>query len=153
MMVVGIAGLSMEEYRTHFSMWCVSAVPLWLGCDLSAQNESVLDIVRNEELIAVNQDAWGFGAMQLDGLHSAQNNTEVWWKVLQPSDGEATANAVMLWNTDGQNAHAMQVAFWEIGLNGAATVRDLWLHKDLGVMSNFTATVPPHGCVVLRVAQ
>ena len=153
MMVVGIPGLSMDEYRTHFSMWCVSAVPLWLGCDLSVQNESVLDIVRNAELIAVNQDAWGFGAMQLDGLHSAQNNTEVWWKVLQPREGEMVATAVMLWNADAQSAQAMQVAFWEIGLNGAAKVRDLWQGEDLGVMSNFSATVPPHGCVVLRVTQ
>ena len=103
-------------------------------------------------MIAVNQDAWGFGAMQLDGLHAKDNATEV-WKVLRPKEGEASASALMLFNADGQSAHTMWVEFWEIGLNGAASVRDLWLHQDLGVMNNFSAPVPPHGCVVLRVTQ
>ncbi|MGH7689660.1 MAG: glycoside hydrolase family 27 protein, partial [Gemmatimonadaceae bacterium] len=33
-----------------------------------------------------------------------------------------------------------------------ATVRDLWAHKDLGVVENrYTADVPSHGVVMLRV--
>jgi hypothetical protein len=32
-----------------------------------------------------------------------------------------------------------------------AAVRDLWLRQDLGRQKNFTADLPPHGCVLLKV--
>jgi hypothetical protein len=41
--------------------------------------------------------------------------------------------------------------FRQLGLTGAHQVRDLWLRKDLGRLKSFTAELPPHGCVLLRV--
>ena len=41
--------------------------------------------------------------------------------------------------------------FRQLGLNGAHPVRDLWLRQDLGRQKDFTAELPPHGCVLLRV--
>ena len=152
-MVIGIPGLSMDEYKTHFNMWCISAVPLWIGCDLSVVNESIVEVLSNEEVIRVNQDEWGFGAMQLDGLHSQLNNTEVWWKVLKPQANETVAAAVMLWNTINTGSVEMYLNFWEVGFNGNANVRDLWLHKDLGSMDRYTGSVAPHGSVMLRISQ
>ena len=40
----------------------------------------------------------------------------------------------------------------DLGLQGNLKVRDLWAHKDLGAISNqFSATVAPHGVVLIRV--
>eukprot|EP01083_Nonionella_stella_P209044 758120_1 len=152
MMVIGIKGLSIIEYISHFSMWRISAAPLWIGCDLTKQNQTVIDILSNKEVIDVNQDEWGLGAMQLDGLHSAHNNTEVWWKILKPQIDEINACAVLLFNTI-TTMQQMYFDFWEIGINGNANVRDLWQHKDLGKMNKFSGNVAGHGVIMLRVSQ
>jgi alpha-galactosidase len=42
--------------------------------------------------------------------------------------------------------------FRDVGIGDAASVRDLWEKRDLGVFnSSFTAQVPTHGVVLLRV--
>jgi alpha-galactosidase len=44
-------------------------------------------------------------------------------------------------------------ASWsELGLKGAQPVRDLWLQKDLGRMSDqLSATVPRHGVLFVKI--
>jgi hypothetical protein len=42
-------------------------------------------------------------------------------------------------------------AWQNLGFNSAPNVRDLWLRKDLGKAKDFTAEIPPHGCVLLKV--
>ena len=61
MMVVGLKGLTETECKSHFSMWCIMAAPLWISTDLTDIEVAVLDILKNEEVIAVNQDEWGYG--------------------------------------------------------------------------------------------
>jgi hypothetical protein len=44
------------------------------------------------------------------------------------------------------------VNFGDIGLPDEATVRDLWLRKDLGKFrGNYTVDVPEHSCVLVRI--
>jgi alpha-galactosidase len=39
-----------------------------------------------------------------------------------------------------------------LGIDGGASVRDLWLKKDLGTVSGaFSAYVPSHGVVMVRI--
>jgi hypothetical protein len=46
----------------------------------------------------------------------------------------------------------MSVKWKDLNLVGTASVRDLWLHSDLGMVdSMYTATVPSHGVVMLKV--
>jgi len=49
-------GLSNEEEKTHFAMWCIMSTPLMIGCDLTKISDSTLEILKNKELIAINQD-------------------------------------------------------------------------------------------------
>ena len=41
----------------------------------------------------------------------------------------------------------------QLGVSGQVMVRDLWQHSNLGKMSNISLTVPPHGCVVLKLTK
>ena len=41
----------------------------------------------------------------------------------------------------------------QLGLSGQHRVRDLWLREDLGLMNGVSATIPPHGCLLLKVEQ
>ena len=47
------------------------------------------------------------------------------------------------------------VVSWSIlGLAGRQPVRDLWLHKDLGlIVGAYTVNVPAHGAVLLKVGK
>ncbi len=54
---VGLEGLNDTQYKTHFSIWALLGSPLMIGCDIRNMNKETLDILSNEELIKINQDA------------------------------------------------------------------------------------------------
>ena len=58
---VGLHALSAEEERFHFSMWAINKSPLMLGgpVDPNLAGQASIDILLNEEIIAINQDALG----------------------------------------------------------------------------------------------
>lgn len=59
MLEVGNGGMTTEEYRTHFSLWCMLASPLMAGNDLANMTPDTKAILMNKEMIAVNQDTLG----------------------------------------------------------------------------------------------
>ena len=144
MLEVGNGGMTDDEYRAHFSLWALMAAPLMAGNDVRDMADNTREILTNKEVIAVDQDSLG-----VQGTLVGENPPELqtWAKPLK--DG---SRAVVLFNRSGL-ATAMTVTWNRIGLrSGAATVRDLWAHADRGVHSGrFSATVPPHGVVMLRV--
>jgi alpha-galactosidase len=75
-----------------------------------------------------------------------EGQLEVWVKLL--ADG---SRAVGLFNR-GESVMPVTAHFRDVGVGDAASVRDLWEKKDLGVFnSSFTAQVPKHGVVLLKV--
>ena len=59
MLEVGNGGMSTEEYRAHFSMWCMLGAPLIAGNDLRTMSADTREILTNKEVIAVDQDPLG----------------------------------------------------------------------------------------------
>jgi len=59
MLEVGNPGLSLAEYRSHFSLWCILAAPLMTGNDVRHMPEGIHDILTNREVIAIDQDSLG----------------------------------------------------------------------------------------------
>ena len=47
-------GLTPDEEKTHFGMWCIMSSPLLIGCDLTTLSSSSLKLLKNTELIAIN---------------------------------------------------------------------------------------------------
>jgi alpha-galactosidase len=46
------------------------------------------------------------------------------------------------------------VDFKQLGFNSAVKARDLWQQKDLGTLGHaYTAKIPGHGVILLRVSQ
>ena len=54
MLEVGNGGMTLEEEKTHFALWAISKAPLIIGCDLNTVSKDSLQILMNEEIIAVN---------------------------------------------------------------------------------------------------
>jgi alpha-galactosidase len=144
MLEVGNGHMTPDEYRTHMSLWSILAAPLLAGNDLSKMDDSTKSILMNKEVIAVDQDALG---KQGDRVGAA-GMFEVWMKPLTGGN-----KAVGLFNRS-THAHPITVQLASVGFDGPAHARDLWLHKDLGaVKRSYTATVPGHGVVMLRLSR
>ena len=73
-------GMSEEEDKTHFGMWCIMSSPLLIGCDLTTISEKALRLLKNEELIALNQDVLGLCKLmslsKLDGVYILTKDLE-----------------------------------------------------------------------------
>lgn len=67
MMVIGMNGLTEAMNRTHMAMWCMMNSPLMLGIDLRRveKGDWIYNIIANERLIALNQDALGIQAKRI----------------------------------------------------------------------------------------
>ena len=59
MLEVGNGGMNADEYRTHFSLWCMLAAPLMAGNDLRGMSQETRAILTNREVIAIDQDGLG----------------------------------------------------------------------------------------------
>jgi hypothetical protein len=139
-------GMTHEEDKSHFSMWCMLSSPLVLGNNLRTISPQTLEIVTNAEVISVDQDTTG-----LQGHLVSDNRTgkQVWAKHLHGK--QSREYAVVLFNRSAVTAQ-MSIKWKELNLTGAALVRDLWSHTDLGSMdSMYTVSVPSHGVVMLKV--
>ena len=56
LLAVGLKQLTTEEERTNFALWAIAKAPLLISADLSTISQSSLSILKNKNLIAVNQD-------------------------------------------------------------------------------------------------
>ena len=54
---VGVQGCNAADYRSQFALWCLCGVPLMLGCDVRSVDSETLALVKNKQLIAIDQDA------------------------------------------------------------------------------------------------
>ncbi len=151
MLEVGNGGMTPTEYRAHFSLWAMMAAPLIAGNDIRALEDTTSrearttrSILLNNEVIAVDQDSLGAQGMVVQNYPP---ELQVWVKPLK--DG---SKAVLLFNR-GSVPSAITADWGRVGIKTKdAAVRDLWAHKDMGVAErHYTATVPSHGVVMLRV--
>jgi alpha-galactosidase len=96
-------------------------------------------------VLEVNQDPLGQQARRIvqDG------DKEIWAKKME--DGSM---AVGLFNRYDYAEQKITLNFADLNFDGRCLVRDLWRQKNLGTFSKqFTATVPVHGVVLVRVTE
>lgn len=157
MLVVGMygkgnvarGGCTDAEYRSHFSLWCLLAAPLMIGCDVRNMNQATRDILLNREAIAVNQDMLGRQGYRVGRVDYAGEIAEVWAKPLE--DGSI---AVGLFNLGNMPGRLVGVAWESLGLHDRrpCLVRDLWAHEDIGIFTgDFTARVDSHDVALVRI--
>lgn len=153
MMEVG-NGMSVNEDRAHFSMWCMMAAPLILGNDIRTMSRETMDIILNKEMIAVDQDALGIQGLR----YRVESGIEYWLKPL--SNGDWAFCILNRTLTDRQiNLDFSSFNMYD-NLSGHAfksashtyKVRNLWSHKDEADSSKpRRIVVPAHDVVVYRL--
>jgi alpha-galactosidase len=144
MLEVGNGGMTDAEYRAHFSLWAILAAPLIAGNDLREMRPEIHDILTNKEVIAIDQDPLGREGERV----WKEGDREVWARQL--GDG---SRAVVLLNRGGTEQQ-ISANWTDLGYPGhlSASVRDLWLHKELGnFTAKFSAPVASHAVVMVTV--
>jgi len=145
-LIIGDFSLSYDESKAQMSFWCIWAAPLLMSNDLTNMADWQREILLNKEVISVNQDPLGIQGTRI----SKTDEEQIWKKNLV--DGSIAV--VLFYSGSYGYPVQMTVYFNTLGIKSgvSATVRDLWLHKDMGVYSSaFTTLVDPHGVVMIKV--
>lgn len=137
-------GLSYEEDKTHFAMWCMMSTTLMLGNDLTTISDETLSIIKNTELIAINQDPACLQA-RVEGV---QGHVEIWVKDLEGEHSNKKAIALL---NRGETEAEVTVRWRELGLEGSMKIRNLWEHCDIEAEDTLTISIPAHGTAVYKV--
>jgi alpha-galactosidase len=142
MLEIGNRDLSLDENRSHMSLWCLLAAPLMAGNDLTHMSTEALHVFTNREVIAVDQDLLGVQAHRI----SADGPLEVWLRPLSSGDF-----AVGIFNKGDSSLNAT-LTMRELGIRDHVRVRDLWLQHDLGMVEDKLETsTASHGVTLLRI--
>ncbi|PZX16402.1 alpha-galactosidase [Breznakibacter xylanolyticus] len=156
MLEVGNGGLSLNEARAHFSMWCMLAAPLIAGNDLRNMNAETLSILTNADAIAINQDPIGVQGLKVDAV----DGLETWVKPL--SNGEW---AICFLNRSAEpktisydwKTKVVKDEFAKRELNGASqqyNIKDVWTKKSLGnTQKTLKATIPSHDVLMVKLSK
>ena len=147
MLVVGKVGwgeglrdsrLTADEQYSHVSLWALLAAPLIIGGDLSAVDKFTLNLLCNNEIIAIDQDPMGSQARCL----LEKDSVQVWGRSL--SDGSSAAGIFNM----GDETLTVNVKeiLSESGYTETGALRDVWRQQDCPA----TVTIPSHGVLMVR---
>jgi len=153
-------GLTIEEDKTHFALWCIMNSPLLVGCDMSKVAPEALALMANKRLIALNQD-WlclqAYPAQKVKGCFVLVKDIETLY---------GNKRAVAIYNPADEDVKDVQLALSDIDLAGNATVIDLYTgnnvskqvikkSKGSGKDSSFfilhSSLIPAHGTAIYTV--
>jgi hypothetical protein len=99
-----IGGCSDNEYKTHFSLWCLLGSPLLIGCDIRTSNQTTKNMLLNPDLIAINQDIESRGAYRIKPEPQWFHTEDVFMLVKVLTDGDV---AIGFFNLSGADDRAI----------------------------------------------
>ncbi len=148
---VGVeSGMSFNEYKSHFSLWCLYGSPLMLGCDVRNMTEETKKIIMNKDAIAIDQDPLG---AQIFMPKTSTDNFIIACRMLD--GGDIAIGAFNLGDTVS--------SFWsgtftlaEIGLNRSTgktlLMKELWSGEEYLVENEVAGFggIEPHDCRFYR---
>ena len=153
MLIVGQVGwgnlhatrLTVDEQYTHISLWCMLSAPLLIGCDMEKFDDFTLNLLSNDEVLAVDQDALGQQATCV----VTNGNVRVFAKQLE--DGGRAAG---FFNLDTKPVNLDFNQFAPVGVSGKVHVRDLWRQQNSADVNTqggtLSMTIPAHGVMLYK---
>ena len=141
-------GMSFEEDKTHFTMWCIMHSPLLLGNDLNVISDETMEVITNKDLIDVNQSAFVYQARRIVDF----GDLEIWAK---PLVSTISGEVVVTLLNRSEKTQDITVSLKDIGLDASKgyTGKDLWTKATFSTSleEEITRAVPSHGVVVLKL--
>ena len=155
MLIVGQVGwghlhptrLTPDEQYTHISLWCLLSAPLLIGCDMEKFDDFTLNLLSNDEVLALDQDALGKEATCV----ITDGDVRIYEKELE--DG---GRAVGFFNLGRTSSEYLFKDFAKLGVSSAQPIRDLWRQKNVAVNAadgSLKLTIPAHGVLLYKFAM
>lgn len=143
----GKPGMTQDEYRTQFALWCMWSSPMALSFDPRANTltSEDLEILKNRHLIALNQDRMG----QQAELVSEADSLIVFAKDLE--NGDVAVSVTNLADRE-QKARLDLSKISALSASKRYHCLDLWTGQPTAdVKGSFSMQVRPHATAVFRL--
>jgi alpha-galactosidase len=141
MLVTGEQGLTFDEQKTHFALWCIMSAPLFLGNDPRKMTGEEKSIIMNKMAIAIDQDPTEQGR-----LIKTEGDIEIWKKNLK--------NGQMAILTLNKNNETRKFVFKtkELEIPNKSIIEDVYASTIISPKKNeITINLNPHSCVFMLV--
>jgi alpha-galactosidase len=136
--------LTLPEQRTLISLWSIARSPLILGANLTLLDEQTTRLITNRTLIRIDQQATA--SKELPRQNSTQEALTV-WKAMLP-----TGETALAFFNRGDTVLPVEEEFAALGYSRAPQrFENVWQPDGKRRSHKFTASIPPHDCVVLLV--
>ena len=135
-------GLTLDERKTQLSLWALASSPLILGTDLTNLDPADLALLKNTDVIAVDQDA-------IDASRIANTATGQVFAKTEPN-----GNVIVgLFNTT-TTPEVLSTSAAALGMPAGTDyfLNDLWSHQTTETAGTISANIPPHGVALYRVS-
>ena len=134
--------LSTEEDKTHFGLWCIMSSPLLIGCNLSNIKDTPLALLKNKDLIALNQDSLHLQA------YVCQRTADCYVLVKDIEQRWGLKRAFAVYNPSEQQ-QTVQVDLTAMQLGGTVELHDCFKRRNVGsAEGTYEVTVPAHGTAI-----
>lgn len=135
--------LSEDEQLAAYSIRAFLASPIQISCDLSKLTPFDRDMLCNDEILALNQDASGIQEMKMTEVKAGNVWTRIYTRPL--SDGSTAAAYFNLGD---------ETADMTLSLDGVVQARDLWAKENLSnARGVLTLTLEPHTVRIVRLRK
>jgi alpha-galactosidase len=150
-------GMTLNEDRAHFSLWCMMAAPLMAGNDIKNMTRATADILTNREVIAIDQDSLGAQGFRYT---TTAEGVEVWVKPLLHGDwafcflnrGDKICTVEINWPAYALSDDISKKSFDPGSSN--FVVRDLWKHQSLGTtQQTLRAAIPSRDILMMKLTK
>jgi Alpha galactosidase C-terminal beta sandwich domain/Alpha galactosidase A len=133
-------GTTLNGRETQLSLWSLASSPLILGSNLTQLCQTDLNLLGNKAVLGLEQD----------GVDASTISSSATGNVIAKTEPNGDV-AVGLFNTT-RTAETVSTTAQAIGLTGAGsyTLTNLWNNKVTDSGATISATVPPHGVVLLQ---
>ena len=132
-----------DERKSAVSLCLMAGAPVTVADQYGTIGDS-LWIYQNREMLALNSDGFVGQPLTTDPTNEA---SQTWTGRMSNGDW-----IVGFFNRETE-PRDRGIDFASLGLMGKAAVRDLWAHQGLGQLTSYRVSVPPHGCVIVRISQ
>ena len=126
-----------EETRTMITLWSIFRSPLMIGTDLPQLDEVNLQLLTNEEILAMNKNPY----QAFQSSDSSNDNIVIW-----TNDSPDDLSYYECYFNISENPQTVKL---NITVGPEDNIRDLWEHQNLG--PSITFTLPPHSCKAFKI--
>jgi hypothetical protein len=134
-------GLTLNERMTQMSLWSLAASPLILGTDLTNLDPTDLKLLKNKDVLAVDQDAIDASRIVSGATQQVFAKTEANGDVIVGLFNTSTVPQVV----------STSAASLGLASNAPYLLNDLWSEDTTEAWNVVSASVPPHGVALYRI--